>query len=1426
MYNNYIGAIFQGVSNPSFRYNTIGSSELVPLAMSFEANPVFLDNVFSFSDNEYDAIGLLHGTLSADATLIQRHVTTIDNVTYMMLGTLTIPEPYTLTVEDSIVIKGFRSSHRIIVQGGLILDGTSGDGQIVITSAKDDNHGNPMDSNKDGTQTTPVIGDWGGIIFEGTADDARCLLNHCLLKYGSKPSSWYHTRYISQGLVTTVNASPTLNHCTIKDMHFGLYAFQASDPVVNYCEFTNSTKTPVAMSVSADPVMNGLSFVNTGWTALGIIGEKVGFDGTVRIRNVAGYNNITYLLLEDLTINSGTYVDVDPGVVFKCARNAGIFADGGFQAVGTPADTITFTSVADDNYGNPQDTENDGDATAPKPGDWHTIQYRATADDTYDSLDYCRILYAGYYNKGSLIFTDAGGTVTHTLISDGHYYGIMCEGTASPKCTDGVEIRNCVRDPLAMSLKSNPDFSFAGMTLEANGNGSNGIRILEGTLSSDATLETRDVAGIYNIAYIVDRLTVSPDATLTIMPGVVIKFLNYNSYISVQGALIADGTVGGPYKSEALRDKIVFTSLKDDSKGGDTNDDGNTTAPQRGDWWCITFGSSERDHLNVLDNCIIHYGARDQSGYPNRKDFGAVRVFDASVVIDSCAIEQCHTSALGIFGSADPVVSNNEIHNVNQTPVTMSMFSNPVFSGNQASNLGIRAIGIAEESFSLDATVPIRDFAGFDSITYYLYRPLKVNSGTTITIPAGVVFKFNHNIDCFDVDGGLIINGTAAEPVVFTHESDDDFGRPMDTNEDGADSKPTIQNYTYCLDFADISNDSSSINHTVFRYKQAGINLRQASPSIDNCEFKYNNYGVILDGVSNPDVTNNTFDELVYSPLLISLVSYPATASGNQILGSTYRAMGILSEELVQDVTLINRTFAGIDSIPYFFSGNYSIGTSVVLTVEPGVIMKFHPYAKLTVKRGLIALGGSSPDSIIVFTSIFDDFYGGDTNADSTETAPGNRENWRGIHFEDQSLDALCRLRHCIIQYAGWNANDAAITTVAASPTITHSVIAHNKNGVRATGASNPRLDSCDIYNNTDFGVNNVNKSFDISALGCWWGTSDGPTHSSNPGGTGDVISDRVLYSPFRTVPQNPIMGDVSLNGLIQAYDASLILQHVVSNFLSAEQLEVADVSGDGNVTAYDASLILQYVSGIIQEFPVNATKSYGPAATLHLEGARVNSGDRFAVPLRAENLYGITALEITLKYDPELIRIEAVTLSGKLSGYMANQHIDHELGLVKLALAGVDDLPGNCDLGYLDCRVNKDYTGSTLTMVGIDRFLANETNFTAVSVPAEIWVNMVTGTDPHMVMAPGFTRIYPNPFHDIILVEYHVASDNQPVALEVFDPAGRKIRTLVNEHAGQGSYRVEWRPESETERLMEGLYILRLSTGDQLFQEKIMYVK
>ena len=73
--NCYHGIYIANASNPVISNTTIGSSNMTPIAMSFEADPIMTNNVLSFSDNTYDAIGLIGGTLTANAVVKKRNFT-------------------------------------------------------------------------------------------------------------------------------------------------------------------------------------------------------------------------------------------------------------------------------------------------------------------------------------------------------------------------------------------------------------------------------------------------------------------------------------------------------------------------------------------------------------------------------------------------------------------------------------------------------------------------------------------------------------------------------------------------------------------------------------------------------------------------------------------------------------------------------------------------------------------------------------------------------------------------------------------------------------------------------------------------------------------------------------------------------------------------------------------------------------------------------------------------------------------------------------------------------------------------------------------------------------------------------------------------------------------------------------------------------
>ncbi len=1446
--NNYIGIYMQGASNPILIKNTIGSSQMTPLAMSFEADPIMKYNILSFSDNAYDAIGIIGGDMIANGTLKKRTFTNVPNITYFLLDQITIPKNITLTIDKGITIKSYSDygpSKRIVVNGTLIANATV-DSIINFTSARDDNYGYPADCNKDGTITSPVTGDWGGIIFNpGSTGN----MNFCRLKYARiRDYSFINsniTEYVNYPALALIDANPTISNCEFKDLAQAISCYRSASPALSNLTFTNILFSPINISSSANPTITNITFTNVGWRAIGLIGGNVALNGAIHQREVAGYANISYILLSDMNINSGTQISIDPGVVIKGISGyfdnynyyfdgKSIFVDGGFKTDGTVDQPVIFTSLKDDNVGNPGDTNGDGNATSPMQGDWGSIKFRATSDDMYCQLNYTQLKYAGYTNEGALTIENAAPKIKNCLFSNSSNYGIYCNGNSMPTI-DSVNIINCGLDPIAMSLTSNPNFA----NILFKSNFSQAIKIIEGTLSTNATLSPRNIAGINNIAYIVDQLTISSNAKLTILPDVVVKFRgNGNTYLKVYGNLIANGTA---------TDKIYFTSFKDDSKGGDSNNNGNIDSPAKGDWgqgnlnywnhWDETSGgikfennSQVSDTVNSLNYCEISYPST------------GIRIENAYATIANTTVQLCNYFGGSIAGSANPNFNNCQFYNINYTPIELSMFSEPTFDNCTALNVGYMGLGVIPETFSKSAVIPVRNFGGYNNINYLLEGVNTISSGSTITIPEGIVFKSapliwtansDHNLSYswnltngFVVNGKIMIDGTADKPVIFTNADDDDYGSPSDMNQNGKSTLPADgKNNSWSgnwIEFNDVSDDSSEINHAILKYGAIGINTHSASPLIKNTRFENLYYGIDMSGVSNPLIDSCIFNNLQYFPIQISLVSFPSSTLGNIISGSTYKVIKVRDEVLTQDVKLPKRNFGNKNNIPYLFN-NYQIGTSASLDIAPGVICKFmnrdwgnNP--GINVLKGFTALGGSTPDSTIVFTSISDDFYGGDSNADSTMTAPAFG-NWNGINFDDQSLDPLCKMKNCIIRYA-----QSGVSTVSASPSFESCNFSENEYGAKIIAASNPTFSNCDFSQNKYFGIYNIDKSFSIDAQNCWWGNNSGPiqTDTESESYEQQHVSSFVNYTPWKDLGAiNPITGDVSLNGIVQAYDASLILKfNVGSIVLNNLQKQVADVSGNFDITAYDASLILQYVVGINSTFPLNKVKKQDVSTsipTLKIGNYTVDNTNEFSIPIQISPIDNMLGTNIQLHFNP--LFLKAISVDNSSNMYMEYK-IDNSKGIIAIALAS--SLKNNNEnlakVSFIPVAPQ-----NVTTEITVDKFLFNESDLTFAANQGTInIVNAPTQfSDIYLDKHQGFEPIFPNPVKENSTIKFYIDNTSKWVNIAVFDIVGKKVETLINQPIDKGFYTLQL--IKPTLKLNAGSYILRMQTENyhqsQIFQ-------
>ncbi len=101
------------------------------------------------------------------------------------------------------------------------------------------------------------------------------------------------------------------------------------------------------------------------------------------------------------------------------------------------------------------------------------------------------------------------------------------------------------------------------------------------------------------------------------------------------------------------------------------------------------------------------------------------------------------------------------------------------------------------------------------------------------------------------------------------------------------------------------------------------------------------------------------------------------------------------------------------------------------------------------------------------------------------------------------------------------------------------------------------------------------------------------------------------------------------------------------------------------------------------------------------------------------------------------------------------------------------------------------------------------------------------TGVQEIVQGRPVLYPCYPNPFNPTTMISYHL-SEPATVTLSIFDPAGKLVKTLVNERAdGAGSHEVVWNGTNETGRVAAaGVYFYRLDAGEFTESRRMVLVK
>jgi parallel beta-helix repeat protein len=835
----------------------------------------------------------------------------------------------------------------------------------------------------------------------------------------------------------------------------------------------------------------------------------------------------------------------------------------------------------------------------------------------------------------------------------------------------------------------------------------------------------------------------SSSDVLTIEPGVTIKtsseLVSAFTELRFEGQLIASGDEVNP---------IVFTSVNDHTYGGDVSRVEDTSSPSRGDWAGV----------------------------------------------------QLHRS-----GTAESVLSHVYFRYARNGITVGDVFSNPS--------------GVVYQNTFEDIWVDQSSQNGF-----------QVREGAITLERLRSTNNSRSGVHLEDANNG---NGFVARAIVRNAEITGNGGSNTSyaglfarSINDGA-AFTEVSNSTISGNSVGIRMEASSLPssiqfNTITDNANDGINTRLVSVETDtSLTISGNTVSGHTSGtgalVTRAIISDNTFENNAFPIGLMGELSKEGSANEN---GTLFEG-NIIGEHVYQDAIALysssNMSLQGKLGYTWpesFENGVYIpiVGTTYInssnsVEVAPGTVFKMGHNStsdSFLIQGEFLVEGGV--DDKIVFTSIKDDSFAGDTNKDDNATLPGRRD-WHSLEFRNSGSNTSL-LKHAIVRYGRYNlyvrnsemvvdssftsnADRGVYTLDGAKPTIRNSEIHSNQYGIYVNSDSDdPNIHLNNIYDNDDAGLY-VRR--DVTAIDNYWGDLTGPFVDQgsdlNLDGQGDRIeisgSYEVTYRPFLTDRTGVLLGDVSEDGSISAFDGSLILQYVVELMtLEASQIAAADVSGDGSVSAMDASYVLQYVVGLITGFP-GAGKLPEFEADEIYEIETIVADSYFDMIIKTKGNMDVYAGEIELNYPEQTVSDVEILKTAETANWNTINNSDR--GNLKVAIAGLEAIKEQGDLIHL--RFNRlDEEQIQLRDIQISSLKINE-----VDVSESAGEDLSDQTENLLPESFTLQQNYPNPFNPTTNIQYQIPAEGQ-VSVRVFNTIGQEVAVLVNNQVQTaGTYQLEW---------------------------------
>ena len=295
---------------------------------------------------------------------------------------------------------------------------------------------------------------------------------------------------------------------------------------------------------------------------------------------------------------------------------------------------------------------------------------------------------------------------------------------------------------------------------------------------------------------------------------------------------------------------------------------------------------------------------------------------------------------------------------------------------------------------------------------------VRVLDGVTLTIESGVTMFFMQN-SLLQIEGTVIAIGNSGLPITFSSTGDDNFTRiTLNSAENCNFQYCTFSRSSYSNALLEIINSTainlsvcsitSSIVGSGIYINNSTVNLNTISLSAiaqkgiwinnDNSNVQLNSIaingcqnGIYITPFNYPAVTMQSISlQNCSSYPIIAGIKHYHSLSGLQVSSCVVNILQIWDTNLANSYTLPD------EGLPYYFSYSLNVNNGAVLTLAPGVDIKFGQYGKLSFNNWAALVANGSDEYPITFSSL-------------------NTNTWKGINFEANCSGTLsyCSLSGC-----------------------------------------------------------------------------------------------------------------------------------------------------------------------------------------------------------------------------------------------------------------------------------------------------------------------------------------------------------------------------------------------------------------------------